>query len=145
MSYNPITAKAYRERKKEERKAYHKKYMEQYRQRPYVKKYYSDYYRENEVVIKQRACDISRMKLYGITPKQFEAMVAKQKGLCFICDKPPKGKFSLGVDHSHVTGEIRVLLCANCNWLAGKIEAIGWERIKRYGEIYLAQQEEAVA
>ena len=114
--------------------------------KPDRKKYYEDYYRNNMEVIKKRAMDGSRRKLYGITPKEYESMLVKQNGLCFICGNPPTGRFSLGVDHNHVTSEVRVLLCSGCNWLAGRIEAIGWERIKKYGDKYLVeQQQEEVA
>lgn len=61
-------------------------------------------------------------KLYGLTVKEFEGMVAAQKGLCAICARPPRGKGTasrLHVDHCHVSGKIRGLLCTNCNALLG--------------------------
>lgn len=47
-------------------------------------------------------------------------MVAAQGGLCAICRRPQTGRWKsrlkqLGVDHDHVTGEIRGLLCDGCN------------------------------
>jgi hypothetical protein len=55
-------------------------------------------------------------RYYGITEEQYEARLKEQKGRCFICHKPAKYfKHSLNVDHDHVTGEIRGLLCAMCN------------------------------
>ena len=47
-----------------------------------------------------------------------------QGGLCAICDQPETatrdGKVKwLAVDHDHVTGELRDLLCQRCNVMIG--------------------------
>lgn len=56
-----------------------------------------------------------RLRLsYGITPEQYDAILASQDGLCALCLRPPK-KVRLHVDHDHVTGVIRGLLCHRCN------------------------------
>lgn len=46
--------------------------------------------------------------------KTFDQMVAEQNGVCAICKGPPQSK-GLSVDHCHVTGKVRALLCTNCN------------------------------
>ena len=52
---------------------------------------------------------------YGITPDQYEVMNNAQNGVCKICKQIcPTGR-RLSVDHSHVTGKIRGLLCMRCN------------------------------
>lgn len=51
---------------------------------------------------------------YGITGEQYEAIIAHQGGVCFICEKAPKSK-RLAVDHCHITGEVRGALCRRCN------------------------------
>ncbi|MFB9473832.1 endonuclease VII domain-containing protein [Nonomuraea salmonea] len=48
---------------------------------------------------------------YGITEDDFERMLARQGGLCAICQAVP-GTF---VDHCHATGRVRGVLCFNCN------------------------------
>jgi hypothetical protein len=48
---------------------------------------------------------------YGITDDDFERMLASQGGLCAICHVVP-GTF---VDHCHRTGQVRGVLCFNCN------------------------------
>ncbi len=60
-----------------------------------------------------------RRKLaYGLEPDEFEALLARQGGVCAVCHRPPpksKHSWNLSVDHDHKTGEIRGLLCFNCN------------------------------
>jgi hypothetical protein len=45
-------------------------------------------------------------------------MLESQGGVCAICKAPP-GKKWLHVDHSHKTGDVRGLLCGNCNAAIG--------------------------
>lgn len=54
------------------------------------------------------------MGLYGISSAQYEELLQAQQGVCAVCGKPPLRK-RLSVDHDHVTGEIRGLLCNYCN------------------------------
>ena len=61
---------------------------------------------------------------YGITLEQYNQMFAEQKGLCAICGKKETTKNQYGlrqlsVDHNHNTGQVRSLLCSNCNLLLG--------------------------
>ncbi|PZG06804.1 endonuclease VII domain-containing protein [Nonomuraea aridisoli] len=48
---------------------------------------------------------------YGITDDDFARMLARQGGLCAVCRAVP-GTF---VDHCHRTGQVRGVLCFNCN------------------------------
>lgn len=59
-----------------------------------------------------------QLRLYGLTPAGYEAMHDSQGGLCAICSKPPTYG-CLQVDHDHVTGKVRALLCGNCNKAIG--------------------------
>jgi hypothetical protein len=48
---------------------------------------------------------------YGITSADFDALVAAQGGLCALCrERVPEH-----VDHDHVTGVVRGVLCSGCN------------------------------
>jgi hypothetical protein len=74
----------------------------------------------------KRAHDL--MKAYGITIAQYEAMLQTQGGVCAICSGPPastNGKKHFHVDHDHVTGKVRGLLCGNCNQGIGKFKDDG--------------------
>ena len=48
---------------------------------------------------------------YKITQDRYDELVAAQDGRCCICDR----EAPLQVDHCHVTGDVRFLLCGNCN------------------------------
>lgn len=54
-------------------------------------------------------------RAYGITLEAYNALHEKQNGLCAICARPERERKVLSLDHDHDTGEIRGLLCSNCN------------------------------
>lgn len=59
-------------------------------------------------------------KTWGLTEKQYDGILAGQGGKCAICLKPPTST-ALAVDHDHITGRIRGLLCYRCNhFLVGR-------------------------
>ncbi len=72
---------------------------------------------------------------YGITQDDYDRMLEEQQGGCALCTRHP-GRTPLHVDHSHQTGIVRGLLCHQCNWYLGTIEADATllERIKVYLE-----------
>lgn len=53
---------------------------------------------------------------YGMTAADYEKKYQDQDGLCKICREPYE---VLHVDHNHKTGQIRDLLCGNCNRAIG--------------------------
>ena len=63
-------------------------------------------------------------RVYGLSGEQYEEMVRRQKGLCKICGQAPD-KRGLCVDHDHITGDVRGLLCIRCNLLLGFVESDG--------------------
>lgn len=56
-----------------------------------------------------------RLRKYGLSHAEYEAMLAAQDGKCAICGE--KGK--LVVDHNHQTDAVRSLLCSPCNTAIG--------------------------
>ena len=56
-------------------------------------------------------------RLYGMSPADYDALLAKQDGVCAICGKPSEE--TLCVDHCHETGTVRGLLCRQCNFALG--------------------------
>lgn len=60
-------------------------------------------------------------KKYGITQKQYNDMLLSQDNKCHICGVEPT-KQRLHVDHNHLTGKVRALLCQSCNTSIGKMK-----------------------
>jgi hypothetical protein len=63
-------------------------------------------------------------QLYGITLEKFEEMRVTQNCSCAICGKHEsqnKNK-KLFVDHDHITGKVRELLCHGCNTGIGLLQ-----------------------
>ena len=65
---------------------------------------------------------------YGITIEEAKTMFQKNNGLCLLCDR--KAKY---IDHDHITGKIRGVLCPRCNTALGAVEIQGWtEKAHKY-------------
>lgn len=90
----------------------------------------------------RRALDV-----YGVTPCEYRLLYIAQKGRCWICRKAkgvhpddPKGGGTrrLGVDHDHLTGQVRGLLCTGslsantCNRLIARYSREALERAAGY-------------
>jgi len=61
---------------------------------------------------------------FGLTVEEYDCMLSAQSGVCAICRSPEtmtlRGKLkTLAVDHDHVTGKVRGLLCHACNAALG--------------------------
>jgi hypothetical protein len=70
----------------------------------------------------QRWGEAKKLSRYGLTIEQYEAILAAQGGVCAICRKPEpaidprtNSPRKLAVDHCHVSGTPRGLLCVLCN------------------------------
>lgn len=59
----------------------------------------------------ERAKSRYRQNQYGIEDNIYDQMLKKQEAKCLICDEIKR----LVIDHCHATGDVRGLLCANCN------------------------------
>lgn len=59
-----------------------------------------------------------KLKRRGLTPAAYAGMLDKIGGLCEVCRQPPGGRL-LDLDHDHVTGKVRGLLCNRCNQALG--------------------------
>jgi hypothetical protein len=62
---------------------------------------------------------------YNLTPEQYEQMLEAQNRQCAICRRNDPGDKAIKhfhVDHNHITGQVRGLLCARCNKGLGMFE-----------------------
>lgn len=59
----------------------------------------------------------SRLKRrYGISLFDKKRMEANQKGKCALCERPlPTKSFNRVIDHDHLTGRVRGVICRACN------------------------------
>jgi len=134
---NPDIVKVARAREKANRKANPEKYREMdkkynLRQREHRRAAYKEnpekYLAVSRIWAKKHPDFFREWNLkrsYGITLKDYQKILRKQKGLCAICKRPPTGTRKLvngivktqilEVDHDHETNEIRGLLCMPCN------------------------------
>jgi len=74
------------------------------------------------------------LKKYGVTRERYEQMLSEQRGCCAIC------KRLMGVpvvDHNHRTGQVRRLLCKDCN------SGLGYFREDRHALLSAVQYLEA--
>lgn len=59
---------------------------------------------------------------FGITEEEYEARIVAQGSKCAICEEPLDNPKTTHLDHNHETGELRGILCANCNHGLGKFK-----------------------
>lgn len=58
-------------------------------------------------------------RTYGITLDDWNEMFNNQGGCCAICGKHQSTSKRFHVDHNHTTGQVRGLLCSQCNTALG--------------------------
>lgn len=57
----------------------------------------------------------ARLNRHGLTQEQYDGLFTKQGECCAICQSPdPRTKY-WHIDHDHVTGRVRGILCGHCN------------------------------
>jgi hypothetical protein len=52
---------------------------------------------------------------FGLTQAEYDELLELQDGGCAICGELPGERVSLRVDHDHLTGEVRGILCVRCH------------------------------
>ena len=91
-----------------------------YRERPEIKAHLAKL-----APIRNRA---TNKKRYGITLEIYEKMLKKQDNKCAICHQEETRRHhiskqvrDLSIDHNHLTGKVRKLLCGHCNMIIGNL------------------------
>lgn len=109
---------------REKRTAYMREWREKNREKHNRQSRESQHRNRHKHVLRNREYHL--MKNYGLTVDDYNRMVTAQNGRCAICstDTPARGR--LHVDHDHITGKVRQLLCSRCNG------ALGW--YEKYSE-----------
>lgn len=60
----------------------------------------------------------TRIRAYGISVEDYNRMLEEQGGGCYLCGEAPQGR-ALDIDHDHITGKVRGLLCSSHNRAIG--------------------------
>jgi hypothetical protein len=88
----------------------------------YCRRCTNTYHREKQRELRKtgrfnslRQRELYLKRTYGLTLQEYEEQLAHQRGVCAICQRSPKEKTLLRVDHCHKTQAIRGLLCDTCN------------------------------
>lgn len=76
--------------------------------------YTLEYYLNEDKKKKALQRDKFLYRKYKITAYEYDLMFIKQEGRCAIC-RTDKSKRRLAIDHNHLTGKVRALLCVTCN------------------------------
>lgn len=63
-----------------------------------------------------------RFAQYGLTEEQYTEIIRRQEGQCPICERMLAESTTPSIDHSHVTGVVRGILCRRCNTALGLLE-----------------------
>jgi hypothetical protein len=83
------------------------------------KEYHKQYYQAMTTEQKKNMSRKSTLAKYGLTPEEYDKMFDEQDGKCAVCGREPEGtgvsRHNLVVDHDHVSGITRSLLCDFCN------------------------------
>lgn len=91
-----------------------------------INKYQRDWRRKNPEKAKISYKESSWRNQYGIknmTYDRYLLMLKEQNNCCYLCDKNQNElERSFHVDHNHTTGEVRKLLCEDCNHRLGWYE-----------------------
>jgi hypothetical protein len=86
------------------------------------------YWRDRDAILAGQRGDPRRLRAvrrrtlrrkYGLTEHDYWVLVVAQRSCCAICELITT---RLVIDHDHNTGEVRGLLCTNCNFAIGNLQ-----------------------
>lgn len=77
--------------------------------------YKHDWYIANKTKVNRRCLDSHLLRTYGLTPEDKLSLLEAQDFKCAICNDLLVESRRTHVDHNHVTGKNRKILCQSCN------------------------------
>lgn len=86
--------------------------------------------------------EMRRLRKYGLSAERNESLFNAQGRCCAICKVPEAEMLQRHIDHDHVTGRVRGILCGNCNLAIGHMQDDP-ARLRRAAE-YLERPAEAL-
>lgn len=117
--YNREYGRKRRARHPEERKK-RNEYSKEYRKKNKAK--IREYNAKPEVALRRKTIMIRHN--YGVPVEWYFAQLERQDNKCAVCgvDFSEMRQRDICVDHNHMTGSVRDILCSNCNHALGFIE-----------------------
>jgi len=101
----------------EARRAYMSRYQAENRKR--IRSRWREWSRtESGQASRRRSYHKTNAKRYGLTAEEYDEILMAQDGRCAVCRSEP-GHRRLAIDHDHITGLVRGLLCHLCNSMLG--------------------------
>ena len=99
-----------------------------------------EWIKNNPEKAKKSKRNTSLKRMYGITLNDYGELLKNQNFCCAICKtKEPGGQGNIFVvDHCHLTGNVRALLCTKCNCAIGLLneDPLLFDSAKKYLEKY---------
>lgn len=92
-------------------------------------------FRKNKIYCVDCRKDEQLIRIYGITLNDYNKIFKTQKGRCKICKTKNMGGTHgvLFVDHDHISGTVRGLLCYYCNRMVmASVDKVGFSTIAKY-------------
>jgi hypothetical protein len=146
--------KEYGRTHKMEAKARSKKYRDFHKIE--IKEYTKEYYKMHKDEINKKCKEYSKLHktkrkdqhikyAYGITSEEYDQIFLEQDGKCKICGiHQNELKRNLAVDHNHMTGKVRGLLCTKCNTVLGLVndDPVLLIKAEEYLESFMEDDEE---
>jgi len=75
----------------------------------------AEYRAKNKDKCNKRALASYRKRVYGLTTEAYEKLFEDCNYTCTLCNKVKGSITKLNIDHDHITGKIRGILCNSCN------------------------------
>lgn len=89
-------------------------YKDPVKQREYNRNYQRHRYHDSpEVRARQREYRLRTR--FDMSVERYDELHDEQSGVCAICGEPCSTGSRLAVDHDHETGDVRGLMCRDCN------------------------------
>jgi hypothetical protein len=106
-------------------KEYQRAYMRTYRaknqdrikekSRAYSKRYYTSH----KVSCNRASLDARLKRNFGVTLAERDALIQAQGGKCTLCERVFNPLDRACIDHDHITGRMRGIICTSCNKALG--------------------------
>lgn len=77
---------------------------------------------KRDAIKARRKEELRRYRKYGITEQEYFDLFNQQNNCCAICFSNEATKKGWQIDHCHVTGKVRGILCHHCNTAIGQFK-----------------------